>query len=174
MRKAVKYMRENGIPKRRVMDGEVLTLGESEPVKLTVIRREGMKDWSDNDKSSMLMIGYGDARFLLPGDNENRSQKDFAANPPACGLDADILKYPHHGGAPINPEFFALVSPEIVFSNAAANVADIGDAYLARQGVPGLHGYQGLTRFRTDGKIRVVDTLCEPGADRECPYVSLE
>ena len=172
MRGAIAFIRENGVPTRRVFDGDVIALGESGLVTITVIKREGGGDRPDNCKSSMLMIEYGERRFLLTGDNENRSQKDYAANPPACGRDADILKYPHHGGAAINLEFFALVSPELCFTNAAANIADISAAYLAKQGVPCLYDYKGLTRMRTDGKIWVVDYLREPGADRALPYTA--
>ncbi len=39
-----------------------------------------------NDQSAMLMVQYGDRRMLLAGDNENRSQQYFAANPPEIGL----------------------------------------------------------------------------------------
>lgn len=47
--------------------------------------------------TSWLMVQYGDRRMLFAGDNENRSQQYFAANPPEIGLNADIFKYPHHG-----------------------------------------------------------------------------
>ena len=104
------YMNEHDIPVERVYDGDVMTLGESGAVTLTVIQ-ELHESWPLNDQSAMLMVQYGDRRILFAGDNENRSQKYYIENPPACGLNADILKYPHHGQVRLNNDFLALISP---------------------------------------------------------------
>ncbi len=168
------YMKENGIPARRVDDGDVLTLGESGLVTLTVIRREGTKRRSDNDKSAMLMIQYGERRFLMTADNESLAQKDYTENPPACGLDADILKYPHHGLAAMNVSFFEAVSPEICVVNCSSTRKEVSRGFLRKQRVPRLNTYNGLIRMRTDGQIWVIDYLYEPNADRNLPYTSKE
>lgn len=123
-----------------------------------------------NDQSAMLMVQYGDRRILFAGDNENRSQKYYVENPPACGLNADILKYPHHGQVRLNNDFLALISPSLAFLDGAADTIKDGVKYCQKHEIAHLLGYKGLTRLRTDGSIWVIDYLKEENADRELPY----
>ena len=95
MKAAVRYMNEHDVPVENVENGDVITLGDG-AVTMTVIQYR-YSGWTVNDQSAMLMVQYGDRRFLFVGDNENRSQKWHVENPPAVGLKADIMKYPHHG-----------------------------------------------------------------------------
>ncbi len=138
-------------------DGDVFTMGDG-GVKMTVIQRTG-GGFTDNDKSAMLYIQYGDRTLFSTGDIENRGQKGLLNNLPECGIKADVLKYPHHGHAPINQELFDLIDPEIVLISAHESVADDGFAFIQRNGVPGLSTWYGIIRFRTDGNIWVVDML---------------
>lgn len=138
-------------------DGDVFTMGDG-GVKMTVIQRTG-GGYTDNDKSAMLYIQYGDRTLFSTGDIENRGQKGLLNNLPECGIKADVLKYPHHGHAPINQELFDLIDPEIVLISAHESVADDGFAFIKRNGVPGLSTWYGIIRFRTDGNIWVVDML---------------
>ena len=163
------YMNEHNIPVERVYDGDVMTLGESNAVTLTVIQ-ELHESWPLNDQSAMLMVQYGDRRILFAGDNENRSQKYYVENPPACGLNADILKYPHHGQVRLNNDFLALISPSLAFLDGAADTIKDGVKYCQKHEIAHLLGYKGLTRLRTDGSIWVIDYLKEENADRELPY----
>ena len=163
------YMNEHDIPVERVYDGDVMTLGESNAVTLTVIQ-ELRESWPLNDQSAMLMVQYGDRRILFAGDNENRSQKYYVENPPACGLNADILKYPHHGQVRLNNDFLALISPALAFLDGAADTVKDGVKYCQKHEIAHLLGYKGLTRLRTDGSIWVIDYLKEENADRELPY----
>ena len=163
------YMNEHDIPVERVYDGDVMTLGESDAVTLTVIQ-ELRESWPLNDQSSMLMIQYSDRRILFAGDNENRSQKYYVENPPACGLNADILKYPHHGQVRLNNDFLALISPSLAFLDGAADTIKDGVKYCQKHEIAYLLSYKGLTRLRTDGSIWVIDYLKEENADRELPY----
>ena len=138
-------------------DGDAFTMGDG-GVKMTVIQRLG-GGFTDNDKSAMLMIQYGDRTLFSPGDIENRGQKALLTDPPACGVKADVLKYPHHGHAPINQELFDLIDPEIVLISAHETVADDGFNFIQRNNVPGISTWYGIVRFRTDGNIWVVDRL---------------
>ncbi|MBQ8554364.1 MAG: MBL fold metallo-hydrolase [Clostridia bacterium] len=167
MKEAVKYCNANGIPIEHVEDGDVLTMGENDEVTMTVIQRWGTSSWDANDQSAMLLIRYGERTILFTGDVENRAETDYAANPPACGLDADILKYPHHGQQPLQDGFLEAISPELAFMNGAADVMNGGKKYLDKHGVPYLLGYKGLTRMRTDGQVWVVDYMYELNPDRE-------
>lgn len=163
------YMNEHDIPVERVYDGDVMTLGKSGAVTLTVIQ-ELHENWPLNDQSAMLMVQYGDRRILFAGDNENRSQKYYVENPPACGLNADILKYPHHGQVRLNNDFLALISPSLAFLDGAADTVKDGVKYCQKHEIAHLLSYKGLTRLRTDGCIWVIDYLKEENADRELPY----
>lgn len=166
MKEAVKFCNDNNIPVEHVQDGDVLTMGENGEVTMRVIQRWGTKAWDANDQSAMLLIQYGDRTILFTGDVENRAQKDYGTNPPECGLDADILKMPHHGQQPLQDVFCEAITPELVFMNGAADVMNNGKKYLNKKGVPFVLGYQGLTRMRTDGKVWVVDYLYELEPDR--------
>lgn len=167
MREAVTFCTANGIPIVRVQDGDVLTMGENGEVTLTVIQRWGTKSWDTNDQSAMLLVRYGERTILFTGDVENRAQRDYGENPPACGLKADILKQPHHGQQPLQDVFLEQIQPEIVFMNGAADVMNGAKKYLNKHGVPFILGYQGLTRMRTDGSIWVIDYLQEENTDRQ-------
>ena len=140
-----------------------LTAGE---VTMTVIQRWGTKSWDTNDQSAMLLIRYGERTILFTGDVENRAQRDYGENPPACGLKADILKYPHHGQVKLDDRFLELIDPDLVFLNGANAVMDGAKSYLDKRKVPYLIGYTGLTRLRTDGKVWVVDYMHEIYTDR--------
>lgn len=167
MKAAVKFCGENSIPVEHVQDGDVLTLGENGEVTMTVIQRWGTKAWDTNDQSAMLLIRFGERTILFAGDVENRAQRDYGENPPECGLDADILKQPHHGQQPLQDVFLEAVTPELVFMNGAADVMNGGKKYFDKHKVPYILGYKGLTRMRTDGKVWVVDYIYEENTDRE-------
>ena len=167
MKEAVKFCSDQGIPVLHVQDGDVLTMGENGEVTLTVIQRWGTKAWDTNDQSAMLLVRYGERTILFTGDVENRAQRDYGENPPACGLKADILKQPHHGQQPLQDAFLEQIQPEIVFMNGAADVMNGAKKYLNKHGVPFILGYKGLTRMRTDGSIWIIDYLHEENTDRE-------
>lgn len=118
----------------------------------------------------MLMVQYGDRRMLFAGDNENRSQQYFAANPPEIELNADIFKYPHHGQVRLRDDFLEAINPQLIFINGAANVIKGSVNYCEKKHISYLLGYKGLTRMRTDGNIWVIDYLKEKNADRDLPY----
>lgn len=147
------HMRKRGVPMERIQDGDVLHVGDA---TLTVIRREGTM-FTTNDMSATLMVRYGDRRMYLAGDLEIRGETRTATEPPACGLKADILKYPHHGHWPMRDALFTQIDPALVIVTAHEYPAREGFAYLKQQGVPGLSTYHGMIRLRTDGAIWVVD-----------------
>jgi len=147
------HMDRMGIPMEMIRDGDVLTLGSAE---LTVIQRTGTM-FTTNDMSATLMLQYGDRRMFFAGDLEIRGELRTAEQQPACGLQADILKYPHHGHWPMRDKLFELVSPELAIITAHEFPAKEGFAYLKQQDIPALSTYHGIIRLRTDGAIWVVD-----------------
>ena len=151
-----------GIPIERVQDGMTMRLGEAE---ITLFQRRG-PEYTDNDLSVCALVQYGERRFLAIGDCETRGQDGLVKQLPACGLKADILKYPHHGHDRLDQRLFDLIQPELAVITAAPWFCPIADAYLERQGCPAVHLRLGpavpdmpATRLVTDGHIWVIDRL---------------
>lgn len=152
-------LHNRGVPIEHVADGDVLTLGDG-AVTMNVYQRHG-GGYTTNDRSATLMITYGDRTIFFAGDIENRGQKGLLDNPPAAGLKADILKYPHHGHAQVNDELFKLIDPELCVVTAHEYPAKAGFTYLDRVKVPGVSTWYGTLRLRTDGHIWVLDRITE-------------
>ena len=167
MKKVVAYYNEKDIPIEHVEDGEVFYLGAEEEVTIRVMQRNDSGTWEPNNRSAMLHIRYGERSILFCGDVENHAQRSFGENPPAEGLKADIMKYPHHGQVKLHDPFFEAIDPELVFMNGANQVMEGAKNYLNKRRVPYLIGYEGLTRLRTDGNVWVVDYLHEDYTDRK-------
>ncbi len=166
MKKVVEYYNAHDIPIEHVEDGEVFYMGPEEDVTIRVLQRNDSGTWEPNNRSAMLHIQFGERSILFTGDVENHAQRSFGENPPAEGLKADIMKYPHHGQVKLHDPFFEEISPELVFMNGANQVMEGAKNYLKKKKVPYLIGYEGLTRLRTDGKVWVVDYLHETYTDR--------
>ena len=166
MKKVVEYYNAHDIPIEHVEDGEVFYMGSEEEVAIRVLQRNDSGTWEPNNRSAMLHIQFGDRSILFSGDVENHAQRSFGENPPAEGLKADILKYPHHGQVKLHDPFFDAIDPELVFMNGANQVMEGAKNYLKKRKVPYLIGYEGLTRLRTDGKVWVVDYMHEDYTDR--------
>ena len=160
MIKSVNFMKEHHVPISHVSDGDVFTMGDAGAVRFEVIQRNGPR-WTENDQSAMLMVSYGDRSMLLAADIENRAQTSYAEELPACGIQADILKYPHHDLVRMNTAFFEAVSPELTLINGGLDTGREGRNYLKQKKADFLVGYKGLTRMRTDGIIWVIDYLDE-------------
>lgn len=158
MRRAVRTMNKLEVPIEQVEDGQVLRLGGENGATLTVIQRNGT-DFSVNDLSAMLMIQYGDRRLLATGDVENRAQVKLMKVLPECGLKADIMKYPHHGHAPIRKDLYEEISPELVIMTHHPVSSKPGYKFMDKVGTPVMNTYYGCIRLRTDGVIWVVDLL---------------
>lgn len=152
-------MRRAGVPVERAGDGDVLTLGGA---TLTVIQRND-EELKLNDRSALLMVRYGDRSLLLAADIEERTQSLLAADPPECGLKADILKYPHHGLARMDEAMFAAVAPEFCVITDHECRAKPGFDFCAEHGTAFLSTWERYIRLRTDGETWVLDELPREG-----------
>lgn len=167
MRRVVKAFSERGIPIEHVGDGDVFYLGPEEDVTVRVLQRNDNGLWGGNNRSAMLHIQFGERSILFAADVENHAQRSFGENPPAEGIRADILKYPHHGQVKLHDPFMDAIAPSFAILNGANEVMTGGKNYLARRKVPYIINYQGLLRLRTDGQVWVVDYLHEVYTDRK-------
>lgn len=155
-----------GIPIEHAADGDVFCLGAGEEVVIRVLQRNDTGTWTTNDRSALLHIQYGERSILFAADIELPAQRSYAADPPDGGIQADILKYPHHGKDALSDLFLRAVSPSLCILTSADKSLTGGKQYLHTRGIPYLLTYAGLTRLRTDGQVWVADYLHEESPDR--------
>ena len=152
MKNTIKVMKEHNIPVETAKDGDVLTLGDA---TLTVIIRE-QKWFTENNRSAMLMVQYGECKLLLAADVELDGQNMLLQTTPEI-LDADILKYPHHGVAIAGWNFLKHVSAEAaIVTNSQYSTKNVRKDAKKRK-LPLVFTGDGLVRLRTDGNIWVID-----------------
>ncbi len=167
MIRVVEHFNAADIPIEHVGDGDVFHMGPEEDVVIRVLQRNDSGTWEANNRSAMLHIQFGERSILFAGDVENHAQRSFGENPPAEGIRADILKYPHHGQVKLHDPFLEAISPRLAILTGANQVMDAGKNYLSRKRVPYKITYEGLLRLRTDGKVWVVDYMHEIYTDRK-------
>lgn len=152
MKNALRKMKELGIPVEHASDGDVLRLGQA---TLTVNQRS-TKWMSENNRSAMLMVEYGECRMLLAADVELDGQNELLKTMPEW-LKADILKYPHHGVAKAGWNFLKHVGAELaVITNGRYSIKNVRKD-SEKRGLPLIYTDEGIVRLRTDGQIWVVD-----------------
>jgi len=152
MKNTLRVMKELGIPVETAKDGDVLTLGKA---TLTVNQRS--TSWmTENNRSAMLMVQYGECRLLMAADVELDGQNELLKTMPEW-LKADILKYPHHGVAKAGWNFLKHVGAELaVITNGRYSVKNVRKDSEKRN-LPLIYTDEGIVRLRTDGHIWVVD-----------------
>ncbi len=90
-------------------DEDVFEMGDGK-VTAQVWMKSG-EERSMNDRSSQMMIRFGDRKILFTADMERPGQRDLLEAVGAGELQADLLKYPHHGKLPLVDEFLKAVKP---------------------------------------------------------------
>ena len=152
MQETLKGMKEKGIPVEHAKNGDVFKLGQAE---LEVIQMS--TSWfSENNRSAMLMVKYGNRSILMAADVELDGQNELLQTRPE-DLKADILKY--HGVAIAGWNFLKHVGAELtVITNSRFSIKETRkDA--DRKKLPQVYTAQGMVRLRTDGEIWVVDQI---------------
>ena len=68
-----------------------------------------------NGHSVVLLVTFGEIRFLLAGDLNAEAEQTLVADHDAGGiaLTAEVLKVPHHGSADYSPRFLERVAPAV-------------------------------------------------------------
>lgn len=155
MRTTLRVIRERGIPIERVKNGSEMMLGD---VRMVVMQKD-FTSYTVNNRSAALMIFYGDRRLLMAADIETHAQGSLNKKPPAFGLKADILKYPHHGVAKAGWKFLENVDAELAIVTSKLVSIDETVADSEKRGLPLVSSVPGIVRLRTDGVIWVVDRI---------------
>ena len=154
MESTLDVMRAMNVPVEHAQNGDVLKLGEAE---MEVI--QSSTSWfTENNRSAMLMIRYGERSILMAADVELDGQNELLKTRPEI-LKADILKYPHHGVARAGWNFLKHVGAELsVITNSRYHTKTVRQDAKKRR-LPLVFTGDGMIRLRSDGEIWVVDQI---------------
>ena len=153
MSKAVGFAQKAGIPVVQYADGDVLTLGGA---TIGVWKLEG-KQSEMNDCSAQFMVAFGDRTMLMAADLEKAGQEKFSARE-GVSLEADVLKYPHHGLEKLTDAYAEAVSP-VYFVVTNNQRSTEGKKYIGRSGIPCAWTVPGFVTLTTDGSVWVADRI---------------
>ena len=117
-----------------------------------------------NNNSLVLHITYGKVSILLTGDLEQEGMLDLVSRfQGSNGIQADLLKCPHHGSSySICPEFAAAIKPQLVVISVGRNSFGHPDAQTIR-----FWQEQGARVLRTDEDGHI--TILTDGANLIMP-----
>jgi len=120
-------------------DGTSVKIRVLAPIEVDVGGRPGLRDLGDegenkNGHSVALRLDYGNLRFLLTGDLNEKSQEDIMAHYGAefeASWAADVVKACHHGSHHVNYNFLKGIGALCtVFSSGDANTYDHPRAWV--------------------------------------------
>ena len=155
MKNAVKQANNAGIPVKTYADGDVFTLGGA---TIEVWKLEG-KTSEMNDCSAQMKLTYGERTFLMTADLETNGQKKMLELK-GDALDADILKYPHHGIQVLVEEYREAVSPLfMVITNNHRQTAGWKWINSSKNDIPFAYTVPNLVHLTTDGTTWIVEKL---------------
>ncbi|MFH0846082.1 MAG: ComEC/Rec2 family competence protein [Patescibacteria group bacterium] len=117
-------IRDEEIEKKILTRGQVIDLGDGAYLEILFPDRDAT-NFETNLASLVIKLVYGKNSFLLMGDSP-KSIEDYLSrldgNPPAGGLDVDVLKLGHHGSKTSSGEYFlGLTSPELAIISVGAD-----------------------------------------------------
>lgn len=146
-RRTVQAAEKNGVPVRRVADGDTLTLGSA-----TVGIIQCTKILNTNARSLVLRVSFGESSVLLCADIIGEVQHELVDTLSEQELRSDLIKLPHHALTPAVPEFLDAVSPQAaVITNRSHNVGMPAKAQLTSRHIPAYFSGDGLVYAVTDG-----------------------
>ena len=152
MTAALSVARERNIPVVHYGNGDVFQIGNAE---LNVIQ-VGEADWNINEKSAIMRLSFGECSMLFMADTQPRTFAALAAMPDTSMIDADILKYPHHGVEILTQDFLEASSPLYAIITNTDRVTD-AIALLDSCAIPYALTGQGAVHCVTDGSVWVIE-----------------
>ncbi len=153
MKYAVEAAKRAGIPVYTYKDGDVFTLGGA-TIEAWMLPNDMNRL---NDTSAQLFITYGERTFLMAADLVRDGQKEMVALK-GDRLDADILKYPHHGKEALVKVYQEAVSPlfMVVTNN---HTKTEGYKAIRSSGIPRAYTVPGFVYLSTDGQTWIADRI---------------
>ena len=155
MKNAVKQAQKAGIPVMTYADGDVFTLGGA---TIEVWKLDGTTA-EMNDCSAQMMVTFGERTFLMAADLETGGQKKLVELK-GNALDADILKYPHHGIEVLREDYMAAVSPLfLVITNNHRQTAGWKWIHSDKNTIPFAYTVPDLVHLTTDGTTWIAEKI---------------
>lgn len=153
MTKAVGYAKKAGIPVKTFADGDVLTLGGA-TIEVWKMEEPGAKL---NNCSAQFKITFGERTFLMAADLQEAGQK-YMLEMHGDALDADIIKYPHHGIEVLREDYLAAVSPLfLVVTNNHRKTE--GWKWIMKGTIPYAYTVPNLVHLTTDGATWIAEKI---------------
>lgn len=157
-------IRRRGVRSEMISRGDVMEFGD---VKIKVFYPEPFDEAyaaSDNDNSVVLLIVYGNRKFLLTGDIELRAESSLLNR----DLSADLIKVPHHGSRTSSTQAFvnAVRAKYAVISVGRNSLfghphPEVVERWKASGTEVLTTGSNGLISFSTDGNDLVLRRFVE-------------
>lgn len=126
----IKRLKEANIPIRMLSDGDMVPFGE-----VTLRVHQQLKSQVMNECSAMLFLRFNEATMLLTADIGQSGQSFFSKR---SGLEADIMKVPHHGIERLQKRFVQAVNPEFAFFTHGSGDSQAGWQLLRKMEIPHL------------------------------------
>lgn len=137
---------DRGITFRLVRHGDVLPLGNAQ-----VHIYRCTEYTSCNDRSAIQLITFGQSRMLLAADLPGKTQKAMMDLVGKDGLQAEIIKAPHHGENAMVTEFLTTVDPALILCTAPKDEAPDLTRQANSRELPLLYSGEGEIVLETDG-----------------------
>ena len=155
MKLAVNAAKKAGIPVHTYADGDTFTVGGA---VVEVWKLEG-KSSEMNDCSAQMKVTFGGRTMLLAADlQQNGQQKMVELHGEA--LDADILKYPHHGIEVLREDYMKAVSPLfMVITNNHRQTAGWKWIHSGQNTIPYAYTVPNLVHLVTDGTTWIAEKI---------------
>ena len=155
MKTAVDAAKKAGISIHSYADGDVITLGNA---TIEVWKLEGKVD-EMNDCSAQMKVTFGERTMMLAADLQQDGQKKMVELH-GDALDADILKYPHHGVEVLREDYMAAVSPLfMVITNNHRQTAGWKWITSGKNTIPYAYTVPNLVYLPTDGQTWIVEKI---------------
>lgn len=153
---AMKTANQYGIPVGWYGDEDQFFLGDA----VIDVWLKGDDSWTLNERSAQMRLQFGDRTMLFTGDMMQKTQKRLMEVVDHDLLNADILKYPHHGLSLPDNDFFDTVAPEyVIITNTAGDRTQKVRRYLDQRKVPWVTTSPGYVTLTTDGTTWVIERI---------------
>jgi len=157
-------MKETGVPVDKIGAGDVLRFGEVTAQVLWPPPTRDESAPSRNNDSVMLLIRYGDKRFLLTGDIEKEGEAAVLRE--ELDLKSDLVKVAHHGSKTSSIEgFVAATRPSLAIISVGRTSMfghpnrEVVERWRASGAEVMTTGQRGTISVVTDGRALAVSTF---------------
>jgi competence protein ComEC len=159
-------MKEVGVPVEKIGAGDVLRFGEVSAEVLWPPATQDESASSRNNDSILLLVRYGEKRFLLTGDIEKEGETAVLRE--GISLKSDVVKVAHHGSRTSSIEaFVAAARPSLAIISVGRTSmfghphTDVVERWRAGGAEVMTTGQRGTISVVTDGRVLNVSTFVQ-------------